>query len=421
MWAVDSVHNLTRTAFGGKVYLTIMRPQLLAQVAKLSGGLGVLSPAMSGLDGTVLVIKASKETILAAKVEREFKIYLAPVDVRGQSCMALVTAFFDDPDEPLTITSALVTGERLPEELAKLPDAFTVCFFDEHNREVFACSAEAELSDFRNTLQSCVKAARSEGHYLKQRAEHWFARRTVEDDLKAFSVKLRDSLTPGGLVHYNLREDVHSYWGSPGFSSTTLQRPEPGAQQELDIIMLLQRVYSPCQIIHSPTKVSDNEELSDIAVAGAHYTLLIQAKDSPNTEQTLKTSLDRKQRKSVRQLKGGLSQLGGAVSSLQRTGGLKLKIAGNEALDIDLTEKPVIGVVIVKELFPTQCDEYTKLAFDTMAKYQVPVVFFDYPEFERITRHCASETKLLAAFEQILETAFETGRYPRLSFEKSQA
>ncbi len=381
------------------MYLTIMRPELAACVATFSGGLSVLSSQQSGLSRTVLIIKASKESILTAKLEGEFKFYLAPAQISGQPCMAVITAFFDNADSPLTILSPLIAGERLPEALEKLPNAFDVCFFDEHNREVFACNAYAELSAFRAALQSCAKAARSDGVELMQRAHEWFACRSDDDDCKAIPVKLSDTLLPVDVVHYNMREDAHGYLGSPGYSRSTLRRPEPGVQQELDIIMLLQRVYTPSQIVHSPVKVADNEELVDIAVAGTHCTLLIQAKDSPNTDQALRTSLERKQSKSVSQLKGGLSQLGGAVSCIRRT----------------------TGLVVVKELFPDKLDIYSDLAIKTMEKFGLPVVFFDYAELERMTRHCSSEAKLLSAFDQILSVAIETGHYPRLSFDTSQA
>ncbi|WP_411561634.1 hypothetical protein [Pseudomonas shirazensis] len=401
------------------MYLTIMRPEIAACVATFSGGLSVLSRQQSGLSRTVLIIKTSKESILTAKLQGVFKFYLAPAQISGQPCMAVVTAFFDNADSPLTILSPLIAGERLPEALEKLPNAFDVCFFDEHNREVFACNAYAELSAFRAALQSCAKAARSDGVELMQRAHEWFAWRSDDDDCRAIPVKLSDTLLPVDVVHYNMREDSHGYLGSPGFSRSTLRRPEPGAQQELDIIMLLQRVYTPSQIVHSPVKVADNEELVDIAVAGAHCTLLIQAKDSPNTDQTLKSSLERKQTKSVSQLKVGLSQLGGAVSSLQRNPNLKL--AGNGVLDTDLTARPLVGVVIVKELFPGRFDVYSELAVKTMGKFGLPVVFFDYPEFERITRHCTSEKELLSAFDQILGAVTQTGLYPRISFDTCQA
>lgn len=403
------------------MYLSIMRPELAAWARTLPRGLGVLNCDVSGLSRTVLIIKASKEIILTAEIEGEFKLYLAPVHTSGRSCMVLITAFFDDPDSPLTILSPLINGERLPGDLENLPNAFDVCFFDEHNREIFACKADAELSVFRNALQSGAKAERSDGLQLMQCAHEWFARRSDDDDGKAFTVRLSNSLLPRDLVYYNMREDVHGYRGSPGFSRITLRRPEPGVLQELDIIMLLQRVYAPSQIVHSPTKVADNEELVDIAVAGAYCTLLIQAKDSPNTDQTLRTSLDRKKSKSVSQLKGGLLQLGGAVSSLQRTPDLKLKLAGNEAVDSDLTACPLVGVVIVKELFSNKFDVYSKLAFDAMNKYGLPIVFFDYSEFERMTQHCTSETGLLSAFDQILGVATESGLYPRLSFDTPQA
>lgn len=54
------------------MYLTIMRPEIAACVATLSGGLSVVSNQQSGLSRTVLIIKASKESILTAKLEGGF-------------------------------------------------------------------------------------------------------------------------------------------------------------------------------------------------------------------------------------------------------------------------------------------------------------------------------------------------------------
>ena len=59
------------------MYLTIMKPQALQQIAVLARGLWIVE----GPEGSVLVIKAGKELILAAQQRRELKLYLAPYKV----------------------------------------------------------------------------------------------------------------------------------------------------------------------------------------------------------------------------------------------------------------------------------------------------------------------------------------------------
>ena len=51
------------------MYLTIMKPQSLQQIAVLARGLWIVE----GPEGSVLVIKAGKELILAAQQRRELK------------------------------------------------------------------------------------------------------------------------------------------------------------------------------------------------------------------------------------------------------------------------------------------------------------------------------------------------------------
>lgn len=43
----------------------------------------------------------------------------------------------------------------------------------------------------------------------------------------------------------------------------------------------------------------------------------------------------------------------------------------------------------------------------------MPIVFFDYPEFDLITRSCPSEQQLISAFDQCLSHAHENGEYPK--------
>src|SRR5690349_12729550 len=77
----------------GVQMLTIRYPQVMPKVYRLPIG---LLPLFFGNDDNrpKLVIKAPKEAILAAKLNRGFKIYVAPILLQHKRTIGLVTAFF---------------------------------------------------------------------------------------------------------------------------------------------------------------------------------------------------------------------------------------------------------------------------------------------------------------------------------------
>lgn len=394
------------------MYLSIMKPEVLQEVAVLGRGLWVVE----GPDGPALVVKTGKEFILAARERRELKLYLAPYesgdgDITG---LTLLTASFDDSRSPLMIKTPLLGENPLTLALKSFPDDFCVCFFDEHNRELLSCSAQAQLDELREHVGSVSPLEREHWHTMMEQADIWFSYTTAEDDARAMTVRLLDDLFPSDfLITDFTRQGIQ---GSAGFSNTQLERPEPGPLQELDIIYLLQRAYSVEQIIHGPLKISDGEELVDALVLGNEVTLLLQAKDSPNTAAILGTTLERKRKKAISQLKDGLSQLRGALSTIRREGNPPLKLVNGTPLDIDLAARPIVGVVVVKELFIDTYDEYGAMILKFMDDVGIRVLAFDYNEFEVMTRHCPSEQALLSAFWQISECTVERRIYPKLRF-----
>lgn len=75
------------------MYLTIMKPEVLQDVASLGRGLWIVE----GPDGPALVVKTGKEFILAAREKRELKFYLAPYESDEAQGLTLLTTCFDDP------------------------------------------------------------------------------------------------------------------------------------------------------------------------------------------------------------------------------------------------------------------------------------------------------------------------------------
>jgi hypothetical protein len=392
------------------MYLSIMKPEILPIVVRLGRGLSVIE----GPEGPALVIKAGKEFILAAREKRELRLYLAPYesgDVRG---FTLLTARFDDTRSPLMLKTPLLSNDPLTQALQNFPDGFSIFFFDEHNRELLSCLAQARLHELREHAGLGSASGKLHWHQMIEQAELWFSITDSEDDARAIKISLLDDLFPSDFMITDCTRQ--GFQGSKGFSNTQLERPEPGLLQEVDIIYLLQRAYSAEQIIHGPLKVSDSEELVDALVLGSKVTLLLQAKDSPNTLAILDSKLERKRKKAVSQLKEALSQLRGAISTIKREGNPQLKLVNGAPLDIDLAAHPLLGVVIVKELFIDSYEEYSAIISEFMDKTATRVVAFDYNEFEVMTRHCPSEQELLSAFWRISECVREHKIYPKLRF-----
>ncbi|MEE4957059.1 hypothetical protein V2K54_13335 [Pseudomonas alliivorans] len=392
------------------MYLTIMKPQAIPQIAVLARGLWVVE----GPDGPVLVVKTVKEYILAAQQRRELKLYLAPYKADETRGLTLLTACFDDPQSPLLIKTALIPSDPLTDALQSLPDEFYVCFFDEHNRELFGAKAQAKLGQLRRDLSTLTPVGMDHWPKMYEQADMWFSLTTHADDARALTVFLQEDLFPSDYLITDMTSQ--DFRGSRGYSNFKLERAEPGTFQELDIVYLLQRAYPSERIVHGPLKVSDGEELADLVVMGNEVTLLLQAKDSPNTPAILNTKLERKRKKAASQLKDGLQQLRGAISTIRRETNPALKLVDGTPLDIDLSARPLVGVVVVKELFIDNYEEYTAMILQFMDEVGVRVLAFDYNEFEVMTRHCPSEDELLSAFFQISKCAEEKRIYPRLRF-----
>lgn len=109
--------------------LTVLYPDLYRDI--LSYPIGVMAALDPDGGSPYLIVKATKEFILAAKVSEFFKVYVCPAILDGKETQALVFAFFDDEDEPLTIRTPLVDGaesRRLSDVL--LSPSVKVHFFD---------------------------------------------------------------------------------------------------------------------------------------------------------------------------------------------------------------------------------------------------------------------------------------------------
>ncbi len=98
--------------------LSIEHPSLLSSLRHFGYG---LMPVFHGPVGTgALVLKLPKEAILAARLNNEVKVYLLSDGQGPASHLGVVTAFFEDDDEPLMIATTLFSDDDL------LPDLVSV-------------------------------------------------------------------------------------------------------------------------------------------------------------------------------------------------------------------------------------------------------------------------------------------------------
>lgn len=320
--------------------LTALYPEILDAIREFPGG---LLPARHRESGKLLLIlKLHKEYILAARMNDGFSFYLAPLPSTSGLTVALATAFFDDSDEPLVVRTPLF-NEPLGNELLELLtyDNFNVYFFDEHCREWM--SYRASVKDGGSLLTTDEEFGLLDFHpqtvtSLYGALEIWFGSRTAADDANAIEIKFEEELSPRDLFMVDARYEEHDYHGSNGFSHTTLERENPGDFQERDIAVGLKRAFRGDQIALNPMRRDNNKELVDVLAMNQHHLLLVQAKDSPNTETSLSRSIDRKRRTSHHQIEKGIKQAKGAAAYVGRNATLELSINKNR-VDIEVGKK----------------------------------------------------------------------------------
>jgi hypothetical protein len=225
--------------------LTILHPQVIPYIQGLPIGPWPLS--FKNEADPKLLIKTTKEMLLAAKVNEGFKVYVIPITLSGQETIGLVSAFFDVEDEPLVIFTPLFADEEAHKLINILQlSTLDIHFFDEHSRELLGYTCELKCpSSTKDRLASPflspfeLDLARSAQTQLWQ----WFGRRTPNDDITAISIEFGKSHFADDLVILDARPDNHLYPGGPAFSFSQLERKEPGTFQEQDIAQLLGRLF----------------------------------------------------------------------------------------------------------------------------------------------------------------------------------
>lgn len=394
--------------------LTILHPQVVSFVQGLPIGLWPLS--FKNEADPRLLIKTTKEMVLTAKVNGGFKVYVIPITLSGQETIGLISAFFDVEDEPLVIFTPLFEDEETRKliNMLKLPN-LDIYFFDDHSRELLGYTCELKCSaSGKDRLTNPVlrpfelDLARSAHTQLRQ----WFGVRTHVDDLAALSIEFGESHFADDLVILDARLDNHLYPGGPSFSFSQLEREEPGTFQEQDIARLLGRLFEPTDIYMNPLRVTDKEEIADILVVTESEIIVLQAKDSPNTENVLRNTIARKKLTAQKALMKAIGQVRGAVRYLRSTSPLKM-IVGGDAIEMDISNYRVRALIVVKELFNDEYSIYSPPLIELSNDTQVPCIALDYPELQAYTG-MSSQDKFFEAFDLVFSHGQKTGELPRL-------
>lgn len=396
---------------------TVLYPHHLPYVLSMPQGIHAFY--LDGKETPFYIVKMMHSYLLTARMNKGLKVYVVPLTIRGQETIGLLTAFFDDPDSPLSLWSPMANEPNSTSTRSMLLGGkLHVYMFDEHNREFLGYEATVSIPEETRTRfvrAQFISIDHVVGHEMHQAAMTWFGTRTSKDDDEAISIDFATPLYPEDIHLMDMDQDKYQFHGSKGFGSTQLVKEEPGQFQEIDIILLLQRIFTPDQIYYAPKRVNDGEEICDVMVISDSLCIVIQAKDSPNTELMLGNSLERKKKKAISQLEGGLKQVSGAISYMRRTQPLSMLIDDGE-LVVDLSGLKIVTLVVVRELFMDSYDVYSEKLFSHVDKVGIPCFALEYAELHNYTAFVDGEEGLFDAFRQVQQVADERGIYPRLRF-----
>lgn len=394
--------------------LTILHPESARFAHNIGIGLWPLS--LPGDATTRLVVKTTKEMLLAAKVNGGFKIYVVPLTLSGEETIGLMSAFFDVEDEPLVIYTPLFVDE----DTSKLVDMLTqptldIHFFDEQGREWlgYTCSLTCPSIAKDRIERGCLLPFNLNLARLAQmQLRVWFGTRRQSDDQDAISVDFQESHFADDLVILDARPDNHLYQGGESFSFSQLERQEPGAFQERDIAHLLGRLFDLKDIYMNPRRMTDREEIADLLVLTDAEIIIVQAKDSPNTEQVLRNTIDRKKLTAQKALIKAIKQVRGALRYMQSASPFEM-IVGNLVVPVKMKGRRVRALIVVKELFNDEFGAYSPPLLQLSRETGIPCIALDYAELQAYTA-MSSREKFFEAFDLVYKHGQEAGQLPRL-------
>lgn len=385
--------------------LTLDHPEIVAEIGVFPVGLIPIRPD----DKLSLAFKASKEALLAIQLNGGFSVYVVPFQADDGEAISIITAIFDDPDQPLTIRTPLFGDEQPSVEIVGMLMApeLDIYFFDDLGREwmSYRCALDDPGSHLKTgSALRLVPFSPSNSTWILKFLGEWFGLRTANDDERAIKVSLREELSPSDLAILDVRDGANEYLGSDGYAISMLTRDarRPGYYQERDIVAGLKRFLQPDQIILNPFKRGTDKEFVDILAGTGQAVMLIQAKDSPNTAESLGRTIERKQSTSEAQLKDALKQVKGALRYAGDRDPIALTTKRGD-IDLHLAGRKIINLAVIKEIFPAQTPTIMA-AMRAFAAQDQMLVVLDYPGFCAFVSHFPEEGRFIAELEDYAST-----------------
>ncbi|OWK32014.1 hypothetical protein [Sphingomonas mucosissima] len=394
--------------------LTIDHPNSLTALGMLNYGLQPFRNMVTGR--YLLAIKLNKEAILAARVNQGFRLYVVPGGLR--ITVGLISAFFDDHDEPHTLRTPFIDGDDLTHDLVKLfsQESFEIYLFDEHDRELIGIVATLpDRARFVARTAALVLPRLDMTNVLAtdRTLTHWFGLRTAADDAQAFDVVFTEKLYDDDRVIIEAhRPDLR---GSGDVGVISLVRDEPGSYQERDIGHALLRVFQWEAVIANPVRADTGRELCDLLVVLPDALLAVQAKDSPNTEASLRRSIERKLKTTLQHLNKAADQLRGTLGYLNSHETLDL-VLSDGPISIPLSDKAIYGMIVLNEMFDDHFPDYSRPVLAVAQATGRATVVLDYPALHVITNRIADPYDFLMWLDRLFGFAAEHGEFPRPQF-----
>ena len=381
---------------GSLVKLTVTSPEVVDTLVDFPIGLWPIRRI--GDLRMILVVKATIEMAQTTKLRGGFCFYLIPVHVGGVDTYGLLTAFFDDIDEPLVIRTPLFNEEITRDFLLLLTsDSFCVHFFDERNRELLGFRAENPNADRFRALSKTtrfVSPTIDRGRQFDDEMQSWFSTRSPSDDANAFTIHMREQLFP---------------------DSTAEHIDNPGDLDETDIAAALYRPFKKHHVFTNPIRADNGREFVDVLVVTDNTLLLIQAKDSPSTESALTRNITRKIAIAAKHVTEATRQLNGSIRHLKSGDPIEI-IADGKRLNVTMSGRDVFGLVIVKELFDPERTACSPSVLKVFRDTDIHCLLLDHSEFQQLTFFRTTEESFVGTLEEIFSVAWEHGEFPRSRF-----
>lgn len=384
---------------------------------------GLLPIKISSDAEIILIIKAPKEFLLTAKYNKGFKIYTPALTIESQKTTSIISAFFDSSDDPLTIVTPLLDEKqtKLYQELL-LQEQVDIYLFTETDTELLGYSAKIQCPDKTNHIiknSSFLPSEIINALNISSKISEWFINRTEEDEAGAISINFEDSLYPEDLIILDTTQSKKIHATDLGMYTTLLERKEPGSYQEAEISHFFSRIFDASKIFMNPKRPEDGEEIADLIITGKNYIIFVQAKDSPNTENTIRKTIDRKKATTLKHLTKALRQISGAIKYSTKSPTLifsssDLYNRNTHDFTINTTGLDIYGLIVIKELFIDDYKKYSDATLKVCDEVGHPCIVLDFFELHKHTMSLKNEDDFMRAYNFIYTTGRGSGCFPRV-------